>query len=128
MQFRNIAPPKRSAFDAANVKSVGAMAILHDGKYAGRIVASWGDSRCTVTVHFFEGPLRDCPNTTGTASGYGYCKFSAAVSNALSRVMIEPDDTPEEFRIHRMDSAGSSMVRKWFEHFGYELVEVISCG
>lgn len=93
----------KSAFDCSHVKSVRAWAILHDGKgergsdaNAGRIVANFSDnpngSVCTLTLHFWGGPLEIMPGTTGQAGGYGYDKFSAAMSDALSRAYgLEPE-------------------------------------
>lgn len=87
----------KSAFDTNHVKSVKVWALVHNitksrngvDLPAGRIVASYSDnpmgSVCTVTLHFFSGPLSIMPTTSGKAGGYGYDKFSAAVADALDR-------------------------------------------
>lgn len=94
----------RSAWDCPHVQSVKAWALVLTprtingepqedrsdlGRMAGRIVANYSDNPngavCTVTLHFFAGPLAIMPTTTGTAGGGGYDKFSAAVADALDR-------------------------------------------
>lgn len=77
----------KSAFEMKFVKGCKAVALIHNGEYAGRIVANYSDGGVvTATVGIWKGPLAEMPSTTGQASGYGYDKFSAAVLDALHRV------------------------------------------
>ena len=124
--------PKRrqlgtSAFDCQHVKSIKAWALLHPdvkhmpGQFAGRIIANWSDnpagSNVTATICVWSGPLNITEGSwTGKAGGYGYCKFSAAVSDALHRAGI-----PHE----GMSGAGESVVRRFFEGHGYTVLEVL---
>lgn len=77
----------KSAFEMKFVKGCKAVALIHNGEYAGRIVANYSDGGgVTATVGIWKGPLAEMPSTTGTAGGYGYDKFSAAILDALHRV------------------------------------------
>lgn len=111
----------KDAFDGRHVKSVTAWAILHNGEMAGRIVANWSDnpagSVCTATVHIWGGPLEYLPAMSGKAGGYGYCKFSAAVYDALNRAADVGQIS--------MSGAGESAVSRWLESFGYTTARVI---
>jgi hypothetical protein len=116
---------KTNVFDLKHVKSVSAVAILYEGKPAGKIIANWSDnsngSVCTAMVSIWLGPLGDMPRAVGRAGGYGYDKLSAAINEAISKVISEdPDKIAPKF-----DGCGMSAVRKWFEQFGYELFEII---
>lgn len=77
----------KTAFDLKHVKSVCCIALLHEGRVAGRIVANYSDnpngSVCTATIHVWGGPLNNLPSMTGKAGGYGYDKLEAAVSDSL---------------------------------------------
>jgi hypothetical protein len=131
----------RSAFDGSHVRSVTAWALTHPDHpgIAGRIVANWSDnpngSVCTATVAVFTGPLAFIPNTTGNAGGGGYCKFSAAVCDALwrareSSATIGHLDQAEREKLDTLDGltfngAGESAVCAWFEKHGYQVVRVI---
>ncbi len=114
----------RTAFDCKHVKSVHAWALLHpdapNGRGAGRIVADFSDNPagavCTATVCVWAGPLAEMPASTGRAGGYGYCKFSAAVDEALCKAGQDAGD---------MHGRGGSAIRKWFEARGYQCIEVI---
>lgn len=116
----------RTAFDCSHVKSVHAWALMHPdvpGNAAGRIVANFSDNPngavCTATVHVWRGPLAEMPSTTGTAGGYGYDKFSAAVSDALTRAGLTDADARE------MHGRGDGAIRQWFEARGYSVLSVI---
>lgn len=116
----------KTAFDCKHVKDVRAWALTHevserDGKYAGRIVANWSDNPagavCTATVDVWRGPLQEMPRANGRAGGGGYCKFSAAVEQALRGAgRADCGD---------MHGAGEGAVREYFERFGYTVIEVI---
>lgn len=112
---------RRSAFDGKHVKSVSAYVLAYNGEMAGKIVANWSDnpagSVCTASVYVYRGPLAELPATTGRAGGYGYCKFSAAVADALSRVLV---DYPQD-----MHGRGESAVEDWFRQYGYVVYRVI---
>lgn len=111
----------KDAFDGRHVKSVTAWALMFEGEHAGRIVANWSDnpagSVCTATVHLWGGPLEYLPSMSGKAGGYGYCKFSAAVYDALHRA--------SDVGQISMSGAGESAVIDWFESFGYKVARVI---
>ncbi len=59
------------AYELKHCKSVSAVALSFEGKYAGRIVANWSDnpngSVCTATVAIWHGPLAELPSTTAKA-------------------------------------------------------------
>lgn len=121
-------PLSRSAFDCSHVKSVHAWALVHPdsdmgGQSAGRIVANFSDNPngavCTATVHVWRGPLKELPATTGTAGGYGYDKFSAAVSDALTRGGFD------DVSARDMHGRGDGAIRQWFEAKGYTVIPVI---
>lgn len=109
----------KSAYDQIHVKSVKAWALLFNGEMAGRIVANYSDnpngSVCTATVGFWNGPLKDTNASTGRAGGYGYDKFSAAVSSALNKVGVKND----------VEGRGDSSVKSLLEKIGYSVIEVI---
>jgi hypothetical protein len=109
--------PARGPFDCADVRSVTAFVLLHDGELAGKIVASHGQSRVTAGVWVWGGPLREMPSTWGTASGYGYCKLSAAVADALGRAIAG--------KYPGWGGEGEGAIRRHFEAFGYTLHRVI---
>lgn len=115
----------RSAFDCKHVKSVHAWALMHPDtsrpmEMAGKIIADFSDCRsgsvCTASIYIWTGPLKQDGGTTGKASGYGYDKFSAAVSDALNRAEIKHSD---------MAGVGESAIRKFFESHGYTCIEVL---
>jgi hypothetical protein len=116
---------RKDAYDLNHVKSVSAIVVLYNGKYAGRIVANWSDnpngSVCTATVSIWLGPLEPMPKCTGRAGGYGYDKISSAISDAINKVI---DEDPDKIA-PRFSGCGMTEVRKWFEQFGYELFEII---
>ncbi len=107
-----MATRKRTAYDLSHVKSVTAVALMFDGKQAGKIVANWSDnpagSVCTATVSVWAGPLSDLPKSTESAGGYGYDKLSSC----LSRIF---DGCPD---------AGRSSCYRWLEDQGYVVIEV----
>ena len=109
----------KSAFEMNNVKSVRAWAVTFNGEMSGRIVANYSDnpngSVCTATVGFWGGPLKDTNASTGRAGGYGYDKFSAAVSSALNKIGVKND----------VDGRGASSVKALLENLGYSVLEVI---
>lgn len=109
----------KSAYEMNHVKSVKAWAVLFNGEMVGRIVANYSDnpngSVCTATVGFWGGKLKDTQSSTGRAAGYGYDKFSAAVSSALSKIGVKND----------VDGRGDSSVKALLENLGYSVIEVI---
>lgn len=63
--------------DTAAGKSVSAYVILNrKGEHVATVKAHWGNSRCLVNVHCDKAGFQ-----AATASGYGYDKFSAALSH-----------------------------------------------
>jgi len=109
----------KSAFEMPHVKSVKAWAVTFNGEMAGRIVANYSDnpngSVCTATVGFWDGPFKNTSAATGRAGGYGYDKFSAAVSYALKKISVKND----------VDGRGDSSVKSLLENLGYSVIEVI---
>jgi hypothetical protein len=93
------------------VKSVSAYAIVdaETREHVGNIVANWSDnpegSVCTATVAFFG---QDASH--GTAGGGGYCKLSAAISDAVSG----------DFHGY-----GEEAIEGWFKAQGFQLWKVI---
>lgn len=110
----------KSAFECSHVKSVKAYAIMFKGENAGRIVANYSDnpngSVCTCTVHFWLGPLKDKPGTTGRAGGYGYDKLSAAFEDAINRIGVP---------ISEVHGVGETAIEKWLNGHGYKTIKVI---
>jgi len=122
---------QRSIWDFKHVKSVTAISLMHSGKPAGKIIANFSDnpagSVCTAAVFIWEGPLtisekykvklmdKETMLTSNSrmakASGYGYCKFSQAVGEAL--------------RATWLNGRGEGAIRKYFESEGYEYIQVI---
>ena len=109
----------RSAFDLNHVKSVKAWALTFKGEMAGRIVANYSDnpagSVCVASAGFWGGPFKDKEHSTGRAGGYGYDKFSAAVSEALHKIGV----------VNELDGRGDSSVKNFLESKGYKVLEVI---
>lgn len=101
---------KRTAYDLAHVKSVTAVALTFDGKQAGKIVANWSDGgTVTTTVSVWDGPLKELPKSTTTASGYGYNKLDACLEEIFGK------DCPD---------SGTRQIYKWLESMGYGVLEV----
>jgi hypothetical protein len=82
--------------DMKHVQGTTAIALLFDGKPAGRIIANWSDnpagSVCSASVIIWDGPLKDCGfdySTIGRASGYGYDKLSQAVWQCFKQLKVE---------------------------------------
>ena len=113
----------KNIFDFPHVKSVRAWALMRKGKMAGKIVANFSDnpagSVCTAQVIIWTGPLSEekieVP-ALGKAGGYGYDKFSAAVSGSLIRLGFNPGT---------MSGEGDTSVKAFFEKNGYVVVEVV---
>jgi len=116
---------KRSAFDFSHVKSVTAWALVFKGEYAGKIVANYSDnpngSVVTATVAVYVGPITDWSegSSTGAAGGGGYCKFSAAVSDAFHRMEKCPNNLPP------LSGYGEGAIREFLKSLGYEVYAVI---
>lgn len=123
---------EKNIFDYKSVKNVSAIALLKDGKEAGKIVCNWSDnpagSVCTAQVflygeqygtkkfketlsgveHEFSVPM------IGKAGGYGYDKRSQAIYDALRKqdlhkvIKVEPASGNERTAF---EAAGFT----WFE-------------
>lgn len=111
--------PKRRAAESAAAKWVSVWALIHDGKPAGSIVWSIGQSgmhgwTCDLRVH--AGPMQPLPLATGTASGCGYCKRSASFADALHRLGIDA---------HDISGRGEGAIRQYLEANGYTVAECI---
>lgn len=82
--------------DLKHVQNTTAVALLFNGKPAGRIVANWSDnpagSVCTASVIIWAGPLENAGfdyRTTGRAGGYGYDKLSQAVWQCFKKLKVD---------------------------------------
>lgn len=107
-------------FDFSGVKSVTAWAFLYDGKEAGKVIGHYGNSRVNVAAFIYAGPLADNRRTkhyNGWASGYGYCKFSAAFDEALRKGGHKPSVD--------LHGSGKEIVKAYLESLGYTVLEVI---
>lgn len=113
----------KSTLDLAHVKGTSAVALLKDGKLAGKIIANWSDnpagSVCQATVWLWDRIEGDTPRRshgTGRAGGFGYDKFSAAVYDALAEIWGEyPTGV----------SGGDGQTRMVFECMGYTYAEIL---
>jgi len=127
---------EKNIFDLKHVKSVSAIALLKDGKSAGRIICNWSNnpagSVCTAQVMLWDNVISDqikekhlktefldcmLPTTMiGKAGGYGYDKRSAAISAAL-----------REGDIHKLlpVAGGAGNERSVFEKAGFTWIDVI---
>jgi hypothetical protein len=100
--------------DYSHVKGTTAVALLYDGKPAGRLIANWSDNPagavCRASVVIFAGPLKDHDfnwSNVGTAGGYGYDKLSQAVWQCFNKAgaeakIVRPANgrTQDEFEAH----------------------------
>ena len=116
----------KSALDMKHPKGTSVMVLLYKGEYAGRIIANWSDnpngSVCTATVSIYDGPLNikrydegldtTWSHNTAKAGGYGYCKLSQAVGNAMGKG-------------DEIGGRGISAVRDLFQENGYTFLEVL---
>lgn len=109
----------KNAFEMPHVKAVKAWALIFQGEMSGRIVANYSNNKkvsvCTATIVFWNGPLGDTHASTGRAGGFGYDKFSAAVSHALNKIGVK----------NEVDGRGDSSVKALLENLGYSVLEVI---
>ena len=121
----------KHARDMKHTKSVSVVALTYKGKEAGSIISNWSDnpngSVCTTTVTIFNGPLRiertetidlmgkDHTLTsnwnTSKAGGYGYCKFSQSVGEAIGQTQLS--------------GCGEGAVREFFESQGYTYTSIL---
>ena len=126
---------EKNIFDYKHVKSVSAIALLKDGKSAGKIICNWSDNPagtvCTAQVCLWDGEFSgqvkqkhfkteylDCMLPAvmiGKAGGYGYDKRSAAISAALRKGGL-----------HKLlPVEGGAGNERWiFEAAGFEWLEV----
>lgn len=117
-------------YDMKHVAGTSAWALLKDGKPCGKVVANWSDnpagSVCTAMVYVYNGthpdfdrepfdrPAKDV--VYGKASGYGYCKLSSAIGQALRQNYNVKTD---------MDWVGESAVIEFFNARGIEVFKII---
>jgi len=122
----------KSIYDFKHVNGVKAVALLKDGKEAGKIIANFSDnpagSVCTVAVILYT----HTPGTSamGSAGGYGYDKFSSAVYEALKKMDLIPGKiTLGEYPCKKSGKIavypGSGNTQRAFENAGYQYIEVI---
>lgn len=106
------------ANDMKHTRAVTAIALMKDGKHAGKIIANWSDnpngSVCTATV-WFTAPNDEWVCATGKAGGYGYDKFSAAVYGALRSAGVSIGTL----------SPGDGRTQELFESFGYQYISIL---
>lgn len=124
----------KSAYDLKHVQGTTAVALMKNGKRAGKIVANWSDnpagSVCTATVHINHGD--ESYQGTGRAGGYGYDKLSRAIWGALQNAYTLYYDKEFENLRHKYTDLskvyevepGSGNQRSVFESHGFDYVEV----
>ena len=121
--FKSVRPFKRYVQEMTHVRSVSAVALLYDGVPAGKIIANWSDndsgSVCTAQICIHGGPFADMPITKGSASGCGYCKFSAAVDEAINKVW------PGNVERKSFSGAGDNAVEAFFKSYGYTYFSIL---
>lgn len=109
----------KHVLDTQGPKSVSAVALMKDGKLAGKIVANYSNnpngSVCTAGVWIWDLPEPSGYYGQGRAAGYGYCKFSSAVNQACRALGLDAD----------FHAAGHSAVQSFFEEFGYTYVSIL---
>lgn len=119
----------KSAFESRHVKSVRAWALLHQGKEAGKVVAVGSDNPngvvWTCTIVIFAGPLHqeEDSSRSGRAGGYGYCKFSAAFYEALTRA--PKGEKPLDGQAKDLSSRGEEAVASYLAEKGYQVIRVL---
>lgn len=69
----------KSVFDTKAAQDLSAWVVLKGKKQVGRIIAHYGRSRVTVEVHDYSGKSENTVQRD-FASGYGYDKFTSALS------------------------------------------------
>lgn len=107
--------------DLKHVNGTTAIALLFEGKAAGRVIANWSDnpngSVCTASVIIWGGPLKDHKfdyATMGRAGGYGYDKLSQAVWQCFKKLGVET---------LKVQPANGQTCEE-FEAWGYEYFKV----
>ena len=118
--------------DMTHTSSVTAWAILHKGEDAGKLLANWSDNRagsvCTAQVFLYDGPLQprflSTGKAIGKAGGGGYCKLSAAISDALIAGIPTLSEV-ERRAVHELSGRGADSCVAWFRSHGYEVVRVL---
>lgn len=107
-------------FDHPAVKRVSCWAILLEGEMQGKIIVAYPNDGAGIVkaqVHAFKGPLAASEYVMrGQAGGYGYCKTSAAICDALNRA--GRCDA-------RFDGRGEGEMVRYFEALGYQVISVL---
>jgi hypothetical protein len=113
--------------DSNQFKTVSAIALVYDGKPAGKIVAKWTDNNlggtCTVGMMIYYGPLPVQAkttidfSTTKRASGCGYNKFDAALGSLFLHYLPNGEGA--------WKACDSGRWRAWLEEQGYTVMEVL---
>jgi hypothetical protein len=94
---------------ACNVKAI---ALIHDGKPAGKIVAVYSEVQCTVSVSVYRGPLAEMPVSTESTRVIGSNKLDACLENLLLGYAYK--------------TCGGLSPLSWLEQVhGYQVIEVI---
>jgi hypothetical protein len=133
---------KRFATDMASAKDVKALVLCYPQAgpgttlaHAGNIIVCYarteaqsGGYTAHADVRVWAGPLGDMvPHaSTGSAGGSGYCKSSAAISDAILNGYSK-DYTPGTARdiYAKLSGRGMGAVRSWLESLGYLVCEVL---
>ena len=117
----------KRVFDMKGPKSTTAWALLHNGNYAGKLVANWSDNNagtvCSASLLIWSGPLSDPEKVNhkfnfgivGKAGGYGYDKLSQAVWQCFQKAGIET----------KIVKPANGRTREEFEAWGYTVCEII---
>lgn len=136
----------KSVLDLPGPARTTVYVLLYNGAIAGSVVCALpanGDAKLSALVRIYAGPLT-MPATSSSATGYGYCKQSAAVDDVFNKVSKLPtsDETRttygftaevrDRFRSvfaggTRPDLHGSGMsaVGAWVESHGYKWEPVL---
>jgi hypothetical protein len=114
--------------DMSNCSGATAIALLFEGKPAGRIIANWSNnpsgSVCSASVIIWEGPLKDCKGpkgkelnyaNIGKASGYGYDKLSQSVWQCLNNAGVQTLKV----------EPGNGQTTQEFEAWGYQAFTIL---
>lgn len=119
----------KQAREHSHLKSVSVWVLMdkQSKEIQGKILANWSDnpngSVCTCDVILWEcekygltPKIGTSSVWTGKAGGYGYCKFSTAVHDAINRNVSES--------LPRFAGAGHSAVKEFFGGIGIDAHEI----
>ena len=85
---------KKRAWEMGAARNVKAIALIHDGQPAGKIVAVYGAVQCTVSVAVYRGPLQDFPVSTASTRLIGSNKLDDCLERLLPGYTYESRLSP----------------------------------